>query len=150
MHRKKWIFALCGMSVALGLFHPSGGGTCARAQEVVIIANSSVGDSELSQQAVKDMFLGDRSRWGDNDKVALATLKEGVVHDQFLGSFIKKTSSQFSTYWKKQVFTGKGKMPSSFGSEGDLVEFVGKTDGAIGYVGAGAPNSGIKVITVMP
>ena len=150
MRRKKWLFVLCGVAVGFGLFDGDGEGSIARAQEIVIIANSGVGDSELGRDMVADMFLGDRSRWNDNTKVVIATLKDGGTHERFLGDFMKKTSSQFSTYWKKQVFTGKGKMPPAFASESELVEFVGKTEGAIGYASAGAPRESVKIVSVSP
>jgi ABC-type phosphate transport system substrate-binding protein len=57
-----------------------------------------------------------------------------------------KSTSQFSTGWKKLVFTGKGSMPEQVGSEDELVAFVAKTPGSIGYADAGKVKDGVKAI----
>ena len=150
MKRKKWFLALCGVLAAFGMLVPNGVGTLAMAQDVVVIANPGVGDAQLAAAALQDMFLGDRSRWSDNSRVVISSLREGNVHEQFLRAFMKRTSSQFSTYWKRQVFTGKGKMPPAFATDAEMVDFVAKTDGAIGYVGAGAPLDSVKVVSISP
>jgi hypothetical protein len=46
------------------------------------------------------------------------------------------------------VFTGKGSMPKSFASDAEILKYVAKTPGAIGYVSAGADAAGVKKIAV--
>ena len=148
MDRMKRLVALGGAVAALTLCAPGAG--AGGGQGVVIIANASVGEGELPQKVLQDMFLGDRSRWGDDQRVVIATQKGGGVHEMFLEGVMRKTGSQFSTYWKKQVFTGKGKMPPALAGDGEMVEFVQATQGAIGYVGAVPARDGVKVIQVLP
>ena len=89
---QRWV-ALGGAAAALALWAPGAG--AGEAQGVVIIANASVGEGELPQKVLQDMFLGDRSRWGDDQRIVIATQKGGGVHDQFLESVMRKTGSQF-------------------------------------------------------
>ena len=44
------------------------------------------------------------------------------------------------------MFTGTAPMPKRFGSDAEVVAYVAKTKGAIGYVGAGAITAGVKTI----
>jgi ABC-type phosphate transport system substrate-binding protein len=46
------------------------------------------------------------------------------------------------------VFTGKGSMPKSLASDADIVAYVTKTKGAIGYVSAAASVGGAKKLTI--
>jgi len=64
----------------------------------------------------------------------------------FLKEFVKKSPSQFKLTWKKMMFTGKGNPPKKFKDMKSLVEFVEKTDGAIGYITPDMKSDGIKVV----
>jgi len=117
------------------------------AGDVVIIANKSVSDSFLSQKTVSDIYLGKKSAWSDGSKINFVVLK-GAAQDDFLETYVRKTASQFSTFWKKQVFTGKGSPPMAFDSDNAMIAFVARTPGAIGYVSANANVANVKTITV--
>lgn len=52
------------------------------------------------------------------------------------------------TYYRSLVFTGKGSMPKTLASDSDIVGYVSKTKGAIGYVSAGTATSGVKTLGV--
>jgi len=105
--------------------------------EALVVANSSLPGDSLSQQDIRAIFLGKKSGVAGQN-VVIVTLDGGDVHKDFLKSEVGKTPSQFSSHWKKIVFTGKGKMPKSFKTEEELLAFISNTKGGIGYVGAGA------------
>ena len=46
------------------------------------------------------------------------------------------------------VFSGAGVPPPELDSEGDVVKFVLKNRGAVGYVSAGVNLQGAKILTV--
>ena len=68
--------------------------------------------------------------------------------DKFVKKFAGKTAKQFQNFWRKMVFSGKGKMPQAFASEADLAAFVAANPGSIGYVAKGAAIDGAKQIKV--
>lgn len=43
------------------------------------------------------------------------------------------------------MFSGKGQYPKQFDMVSDLIDFVSKTDGAIGYVNADANPQGVTI-----
>jgi ABC-type phosphate transport system substrate-binding protein len=61
---------------------------------------------------------------------------------------VGKSDAALETYYRSLVFTGKGSMPKSFASEADVVAYVAKTKGAIGYVSAAANTADAKVLEV--
>lgn len=132
---------LIGLVSAVALF-----ATPAMAEETVII-NGAAAAAELSEDDFKDYYLGKKASWPDGSKVVVVVLKDGASHDKLM-SKLGKSGSQFTTGWKKLVFTGKGAMPEQVGSEDELVAFVAKTPGAIGFIDAGKVKEGVKAVAV--
>jgi ABC-type phosphate transport system substrate-binding protein len=131
--------------VGIFLLFPCTGG----ADDVVIITNKSVSADTLKEEDVKNIFIGKMTSWNDNQKINFATLPNGdEIHRAFLKKFIKRTPEQYLRYWKKQIFTGKSRLPRSFQTEKGLLEYVASTKGAIGYVSTGQITDDIKVLTI--
>ena len=118
------------------------------ANEVVIIANKDVPAYNLTESDIGQIFLGKKSTWDNDERITFVIQNSMAVHDAFLKSYVHRSVFQYENYWKKQVFTGKGKPPQSFGSDQDIVDFVSRTPGAIGYVTSDAATGGTKTITV--
>ncbi len=120
----------------------------ALAGEVVIIGNSSVSTSSLSQEDVSYIFLGKKRIWEDGERITFAIQKKSDTHDEFLKQYVKKTPTQFSNYWKKQIFTGKGSSPHAVNTDQEMLKFVAETKGAVGYVSSGTSLNNVKTISV--
>lgn len=120
----------------------------AHAADVKIIANSSVNASEISADDLKKVFLGTKSSLGDGSKVEPVMEKGGPAHTQFLKEYIGKTDDALNTYYRSQVFTGKGSMPKVLASDAEVAAFVAKTKGAIGYISSSASAPGAKTLEV--
>lgn len=118
------------------------------AGDVIFIGNNQNPESRLSKQEVQYIFLGQKREWSDSSKVVFAVQNSGAAHDSFLERFIGKNSFQFTNYWKKQVFTGKGSPPRSFQNDKEMIKFVSENKGAIGYVSSGAKLENVKTISV--
>ena len=122
--------------------------TAHASDDVLIVCNKSVPEDSLAKNDIRDIFLGKKSMWSDGSKVELVMLDDANVTRVILKELVRKTTSQFRTYWKKKVFTGRGKAPRSFETTDALVEYIISTDGAIGYIPKSANNSQLKTITV--
>jgi ABC-type phosphate transport system substrate-binding protein len=118
------------------------------AQDVVLIKNADVTISSLSPADVENIFLGKKTDWGNGSKIKFFINGETATHETFLKNYVGKSSSQFQTFWKKQVFTGKGQMPKSAGNDQEMVSNVTSTSGSIGYVSAGVDLGSAKTISV--
>lgn len=114
--------------------------------EAMVIVNSGVAEETLSKSDIEKIYTGKKSKWSDGSKIIFAGLKDGATHDSFLDTYVSKSPAKFKAYWKKMVFTGKGKPPKAFDTEEELMAYVAKTSGAIGYVSA--VSGGVKQVTV--
>ncbi len=129
---------------ALGLLL---GSACVHAAEFVVVAHPSIPANKISSDDLKAILLGTKTRL-DGAPLRLVVLSDGPVHTHVVSTLTSKSADQFEKYWKKQVFTGKGVMPDQFKNDADLVAFVAKTPGAIGYVAPGADVVGTKIVSL--
>lgn len=144
MIKKLFIGSVVFVSILLALTFVSG----VNADEVIVIANSGVSQNDISAKDLGNMFLGKKKSWDGGMKAVPVTLESGPTHENFLKTYVKKSASQFSTFWKQAIFTGQGIPPKSVGSETDAVKFVNENPGAVGYILASTPHDGVKVLNI--
>jgi ABC-type phosphate transport system substrate-binding protein len=102
--------------------------------DVLIIANKDVPETTLSQQEIQEIFLGKRVQWSDNSRIRFVTVGDAAVHSEFLKQYVKLSEADWKMYWKRMVFTGRGMPPETIATEAELIGFVSKTKGAVGYI----------------
>ncbi len=118
------------------------------ASDVVLIVNKEVSDNSLSRDDVKKIFKGKKVKWSDGGNIRFVTLKTSA-HKAFLKAYVRTSPRKYKMYWKKMIFTGRGKMPKSFGSDAAMADYVAATPGAIGYVSSAASAGNCKMIPIM-
>lgn len=118
------------------------------AADFKVIANNSVKTSDISSDELKGVFLATKSSLSDGSHVEPVLQKTGPAHEAFLKEYVGKTDAALGTYYRSLVFTGKASMPKTLGSDSEVVDYVAKTKGAVGYVSAGAAVSGVKSLEV--
>jgi hypothetical protein len=110
-----------------------------------VIANPSVKASDISIDDLNDVFLAIRTSLPDGSPVEPVLARAGSAHDAFLKD-LGKSGSALSTYYRSLVFTGKAGMPKICGSDAEVIAYVAKTKGAVGYVSAEARAPGTKTL----
>lgn len=120
----------------------------ARAADIKVIANPSVGASSVSADELKGVFLATKTSLGDGSHVEPVLEKSGATHEAFAKEYLGKTDAALQTYYRSLVFTGKAPMPKMFATDAEVIAYVAKTKGAIGYVSAGVNAAGVKTLEV--
>jgi ABC-type phosphate transport system substrate-binding protein len=118
----------------------------AYAGDCKIVANSSVDAGNISKDDLKAVFLLTKTSIGGHVEPVLE--KGGAAHEAFLKTYVGKNPSALETYYRSLVFTGKASMPKTVSDDAEVVAYVAKTKGAIGYVSASAETGGLKTIEV--
>ena len=119
-----------------------------KAESVVLIGNPSIKTDTLSGKDVNKIFLGKKITWDNGTKIIIVLQKNQTTHSEFLKEFIHKSPPMFASHWKQKIFTGKVVEPITFDSDKEVVEFVGETIGAVGYVSTHAILDKVKPISV--
>jgi hypothetical protein len=116
--------------------------------QVKVIANTSVQISQISPADLKGVFLITRTSLPDGTRVEPVLLRLGNSLDDFVKQYIGKTATGLENYYRSLVFTGKGTMPKMFKSDADVLAYVRRTTGAIGYVSAAGSVEGVKLLDI--
>jgi TonB family protein len=116
--------------------------------DVKIICNVSVRADSISAGELKSVFLLQRRTLKDDSPVVPVLEKSGDAHEAFLRQYLDRGSEEMQTYYQRLVFTGKRSMPKELNSDTEVVPYVARTRGAIGYVSDVAATEGVKVLVV--
>ena len=103
--------------------------------ELYVIANPA---TQVSPGDIRDIFVGNKQFSGGTK---LVPIDNGPVQEVFLATTLKMEATRYNTIWTKKSFR-EGMIPPTVKSgDLDVLEFVKKTPGAIGYVSSPPPTS---------
>jgi TonB family protein len=139
MKRVKTFFAAAGWTILLG--------ASAVAGDVKVIANPSVKVESISARELKSLYLGEKSSI-NGTHVEPVIERRGPAHEAFLRDYLGQTDDELRKYYEALVFTGRGSMPKTVSSDAEVVAYVAKTRGAIGYVGTAASVEGVRTLAI--
>ena len=110
----------------------------AAAADLYIIGHPSVG---LQPSDVRDVYLGEKQFSGS---VRLHPVDNAAAQEAFLAAVMHMSPSAYGSSWTKKAFRQGLTQPPLQANDAEVVEFVRRNEGAVGYVRA-AP-SGVKVL----
>jgi ABC-type phosphate transport system substrate-binding protein len=142
MNLKSMISGLTAITLCLIII------SLANSAEIVIIGNKSISEMRLDKRELKNIFLGRKTIWSDNKKIVFITQEDQAISQRFLKEYINMTPDQMLEYWKEKVFTGQGTPPRSFPSNGEIIQYISQTPGAIGYVSSREGLDNVKIIMI--
>ena len=116
--------------------------------DIVFITHKGNPETSLSKNEIRDIFLGDKTKWDNNDKIRFVILRKGDTHTLFLKEYVHKTENNYVRYWKRMIVTGKGKMPKLLSDEDSVISYVAATEGAIGYVSESVIDNSVQKIKI--
>ena len=119
------------------------------AADIKVIANGSVKTDAISATEVKSVFLEEYNSLRDGTHVEPVLEKDGPVHEAFLREYLGGTDDDLQNYYRALVFSGRGSMPKQLGSDAEVVAYVARTKGAIGYVSAETIGEDVKTLTIV-
>jgi TonB family protein len=118
------------------------------ADSVKVIANVNVRTDTISVADLKRVFLREKTSLADGTHVEPVLEEDGPVHEAFLREYLGMNKSDLEMYYRTLLFTGKGSMPKKLGTDIDMVEYVARTRGAIGYVSSKAIVEGVRIVGI--
>lgn len=114
-----------------------------------LIVNPQNGITSVDRKFVADVFLKKVTRWGQLDAIRPADLRpDSAIRQAFTDEVLRRSVAAVRNYWQQQVFSGRDVPPPELDSDDEVVAFVLRYPGAIGYVSAGASLKGAKILTI--
>lgn len=106
-----------------------------------IVINRANPKTELTTKDVQRIFYKRTTRWedwqggGDFVRVTPIDRERGAeVRKLFSKKIFRKSTSAIESYWQRQIFSGEDIPPDKLATEAEVIEFVRRNRGAIGYV----------------
>ena len=140
--KRLFIHTVVGFALFIGAVKGS------RTSTVLVITNPAMPIQEISAEDLKSIFLETKISLKGTAHVEPVVEKGGPAHDAFLKSYLGKTDSALKTYYRSLVFSGQGSIPTTLSSDAEVVTYVVKNPGAIGYVDASTAIGGLKTLRV--
>lgn len=115
-----------------------------------IIINKDNPLKSLSQQQIRNIFLGNTNAWDNGIFIQIADYSANSdLRNNFSSNFLNLSPRKVSMIWIKVTLSGKSIPPKIFDSESEVVKFVNKTKGAIGYISSEFDLlNPVKIITI--
>jgi hypothetical protein len=115
--------------------------------DVVVIGHPGIGVQTLSDQVVRDLYLGKTVQLSTGTRVEIIDLPVGhPVRNNFYIFVIGRDPGQMRAYWAKRIFTGKGTPPDTRPDERSVIRWVAAGPGRIAYVSADMVDDSVKVL----
>ena len=115
---------------------------------VLIVHPDNPADS-VDSKFVSDAFLKKITRWSGGGVIKPVDLAPASsTRKSFSDKVHRRSVSAVRSYWQVQVFSGRDVPPPELSSDDDVVKFVLKHPGAIGYVTSGAKLGGVRVVAL--
>jgi ABC-type phosphate transport system substrate-binding protein len=116
------------------------------AAEVIVIVNSANNDV-IDNKLIKKIYLGKAKSFPNGNKVKVYSLTSSQADTEYFRSkALKKSNSQFKSYWSKLAFTGKGKPATELGSAAELIDAIKKDPNAIGFINSKDESTEVKTL----
>ena len=129
------------LALALALC-PAAAGLAVGADAFVVIVHPSVGGAGIKRADLGAVFLKKAQRWGGSGGLAMPVDQSGTspVRSAFSEGVLGQPVAQVVQYWQKQMFSAARLTPPPVkATDAEVIAFVAKNAGAVGYVAAGTP-----------
>jgi hypothetical protein len=116
------------------------GCACAYGTDIYVIANPHL---KLSQEDVREIYFGDKEFSGD---VRLAPVDNQAVLAAFVDKVLGMNPQRYNTLWVKKAFRDALTPPAVKATDFEVLEFVKRTRGAVGYVSSVPRDKDVVVV----
>ena len=106
--------------------------------EVVVIANSG---TAVTQADLRDVFTGEKQFVGSTKLIAV---DNSAAQGEFLSKALKMDKEKYASVWTKKGFRDGLNPPAVKSGDAEVIDFVKRTPGAVGYVSSSP--AGVTVV----
>ena len=112
----------------------------AEAADYVVITHPGL---TLSADDIKDVYIGQMQMAGS---IRLVPVDNGAAQEAFLARVVRMEVGRYNTAWIKKAFRDGVSAPALKAGDAEVLEFVRRTPGAVGYVRVVA--AGVNVVVL--
>jgi ABC-type phosphate transport system substrate-binding protein len=114
-----------------------------------IIVNPGNPATSVDRSFLEDAFLKKITTWPGGDVIHPVDLApDSPVRRKFTRDVLNRSVEAVKGYWQQRIFSGRDVPPPEMDSDDDVVRFVLKHEGGVGYVSGTAAIGDAKIVVV--
>ncbi len=114
-----------------------------------VIVHPSNSASGVDRKFLMDAFLKKSTRWPNQELIRPVDLDaQTLARRTFSRAVLARSVSAVKSYWQQSIFSGRDVPPPELDTDEEVIKYVLKHGGAVGYVSGSANVSGVKILTV--
>ncbi|MGD0528183.1 MAG: hypothetical protein ABSE49_23820, partial [Polyangiaceae bacterium] len=115
----------------------------------LIIVHPRNATTSVDRKFLEDAFLKKITAWPNDDVIRPADLApDSPTRRAFTREVLNRSVEAVKGYWQQRIFSGRDVPPPEFQRDDEVVQFVLKHEGGIGYVSGTANVDGCRVVAV--
>jgi ABC-type phosphate transport system substrate-binding protein len=139
---------LCLLALA-GVFALAVGPSRAASTGFRVIVHPSNAAASLDRKFLTDAFLKKTTRWPTGELIRPVDLgSDSPVRRRFSEEVLNRSVAAVKSYWQTLIFAGRAIPPPEMDDDEEVVRYVAKYPGAVGYVSVAGELAGVKVVNV--
>lgn len=112
-----------------------------------LIVHSSNPATNLERQLVIDVFLKRATRWPNGEIIRVADLlPDSPTRKMFSQDVMGRSVAAVQSFWQQLIFSGRDVPPPELADDAEVIKYVSKYPGGIGYVSTSADVGRVKVV----
>ena len=124
-------------------------GVRAASGQIAVVVNQGNEIKSVTLQSLQDIYAGNKVSWSNNHKIFPVSMKSNLeVSQSFFEQALGKSPREMKWAWIRLTLSGEGAPPKVVGSEAEMLLYIAKNEGAIGFVGVDKVNDSVKVLAV--
>lgn len=114
-----------------------------------LIVHGRHATTPVDRSFVAQAFLKKIRKWPDGIIIQPVDLEpNSSVRQRYSIDVLGRSIDAVRSYWQQMIFSGRELPPAELPGDEDVVSFVARTPGAIGYVSPAVPLKGVKIVAL--
>jgi len=114
-----------------------------------LVANVNTTAESVTRNEARLLFLMRRAQWPDGQPVQVFVLPdENSSHQAFCKQKLFIFPRKLRLAWERQLYSGTGQVPIRVNSLEEMLQRVGSTPGAVGYLPENMTNDRVKILPI--
>jgi ABC-type phosphate transport system substrate-binding protein len=114
-----------------------------------IIVNPKNESNGADREFLADAFLKKITMWPNRETIRPVDLApNSPVRRRFSEEILRRSVEEVKGYWQQRIFAGRDVPPPELDSDEEVVKYVLKYEGAVGYVAVGTNLNGARLLGV--
>lgn len=122
----------------------------AQSAEIKVVGHAGTTPEFIAKKDLARIFLKKKTRWRDGRSAEPVDQRRAPeLRERFSEQILGMSVDVVESHWQAQVFSGRNTPPRAFASDSEVLDYVRRTPGAVGYVSGATAISGVTVIRVV-